>query len=183
MLFELMVDQGHLDQRIRLEERVVVDEPLEIRHERDDVRGILRRRVDDSSRGVLERGTRHLPEAGAVALECFLYVLNVFRGQEPGGRDGLEAGAECLSVAEDFLRTAADGFLWKGRVAEQLVVGRDDVLDLGTVLGLLKAEGIDEDLLIRNRCRNPFQFSELPACCRQSLQDGRRLEPLGVDAG
>src|SRR5687768_6036217 len=151
-----MVDQGHLDQRIRVEERVIVDEPLEIRHERDDFRGILRRRVDDSSRRVLERGTWHLPEAGAVALERFLYVLNMFRGQQPGGRDGPEAGVECLSVTEDFLRTSAAGFLWKGCVAEQLVVGRNNVLDLGAVLGLLKAEGINENALMRDRCGNSF---------------------------
>ena len=38
---------------------------------------------------------------------------------------------------------------------------RDDVFDLGAVLGFLQAQGVDQDALIRDRGRHTLEFGQL----------------------
>lgn len=56
-------------------------------------------------------------------------------------------------------------------ILEQLVVGGDDVLYFGAILGLLQTEGVDQDALVRNGARQALEFSQAPAAGRQLFQD------------
>jgi hypothetical protein len=66
-------------------------------------------------------------------------------------------------------------------VLEQLVVRGDDVLDLGAVLGLLQPQGVDQDALVGNGCRNALEFGQRTAAAGQLLEDGRRVEAPSVE--
>ena len=57
--FELMVDDGHFDQRIAVRKAFVVDEGLEVGHEAFDVGGILRGSIDHGAALVFELSPRH----------------------------------------------------------------------------------------------------------------------------
>ena len=92
---EAMVDDGHFDERIEIAEAVVVDEALQIIHERHDLRMALRRREDRFSRPVvLERRAGQLAKAGLVGFECRLNLQDIVVGDEAGLADALETFAE-----------------------------------------------------------------------------------------
>lgn len=59
---------------------------------------------------------------------------------------------------------------------EQLVLRGDDILDLGARLRLLKRQGLDEDALIGNRRRSPFQFRQGAVCLGKRLEHRNRLQ-------
>lgn len=45
---------------------------------------------------------------------------------------------------------------------------------------VLQAQGVDEDALVGDGCRHPFEFGKMTTGGRQLLQDRRRLEASRV---
>lgn len=66
----------------------------------------------------------------------------------------------------------------KHGVAEQFIVGGDDILDGRAVLGFLQAQRIDQNALVRDGCHHTLEFGQLTTGGRQLLQDDRRFEAL-----
>ena len=56
----------------------------------------------------------------------------------------------------------------------------DDVLDRRAVLGLLHAQGVDQDALVRDGRRHALQFSQCAAAAGQLPQNRRRVEARRV---
>ncbi len=67
---------------------------------------------------------------------------------------------------------------------EKLIMGCDDVFDSRTVFSLLQRQGIDQDTLIRDRCRHPFKLSQIAMGNSCFLQYGSGLQILqgGVES-
>lgn len=99
----------------------------------------LRGRIDRLAAGVLQGGSRQFAKAGVIALELPLNLDQVVGGDQTSLANTLEAEAQGLPVTQDFLRGRIDEGLRQNIVPEQLVVGGDDILDLGAILRLLQA--------------------------------------------
>ncbi len=84
-----------------------------------------------------------------------------------------------LPVTQHFLGGWVGERLGVNIVLEQFVMGGDDVLDFGAVLGLLQTEGVDKDGLVRNGPGQPLEFGQASADGRQLVQDGGRVKPGG----
>ena len=177
--FELVMDQRHLDQRVSVENRPVVDEAFQVTHQGHDDLGLLRWRVDGVSHAILECCARQLSQAGGVALEHGLNFQNVVDREQIAFLHQVKADPQCLPVAQHLLGGGIGEGFRHGVILEQLVVRRDDVLNRGTVLGLLNGEGIDQNALIRNRRRHTLELRELATGSGQFLEDARDLEAPG----
>lgn len=135
--FELVMDERHLDQRIGREQRVVVDEAFQVAHQGQNLVRVLRRGVDGASAIAFECRARQLAKAGTVALQFLLDLQDVVVGQQPGSTHGGKTNAQGLAVVSNFLGRCAAGGVGENGFAKQFVVSGDDVLDFGTVFGLL----------------------------------------------
>ena len=89
---EAVVNDGHLDERIEVGSAVVVDEPLQVVHERHDL-GVALRRREHRLAGlvVLERRAGQLAEAGFISFERRLNLQDIVVGDEAGLADAFEA--------------------------------------------------------------------------------------------
>jgi hypothetical protein len=86
----------------------------------------------------------------------------------------LKAVPEGLPVTENLLGRRAQRTARAEVVLEKLVVGGDDVLDLGAVFRLLNREGLDQDALAGDRPAAPFNSA------RRRLAAASRLRIAGV---
>jgi len=184
--FELVVGDGHADQRVEVafgaEEEVF------------EVAQFVLDDVDAEGRGVGDGlGDRVADHDLLVAAEADGLVAEdaaeVFHEVEPErlGLDGLESAAQGGAVTEDFLggEVGRAGFVEGG--GEEGVLGGDDVFDLGAELGFLKGDDVDQDTLIGDEVAGAFEFGEgfigRDATLENGLGlelDGRREEREGV---
>ncbi|MNQ98972.1 hypothetical protein D3C85_1146920 [compost metagenome] len=178
--FELVVDQRHLHQWVGVEQLVVIDELLQVTHKPDDIFRMLRRRVDHSPHAVLQGGPGQTAQASGVALELRLNRDDLVGGQQTRLAHRAVADIQGLAVTQDFLGCRAAGGVGKSIVAEQIVMGGDDVFDGGAVLGLLHAEGIDQDALMRNGGCHSLELGQGAARRNQLLEDRPRFETGGI---
>ena len=74
---KLVMNQRHLDQWVCIKQPCIIDEPLQIGHQRNDLSRILRRRVNGSACAVFQRCTRQLSKACVIALQLALNLNNV----------------------------------------------------------------------------------------------------------
>ena len=82
----------------------------------------------------------------------------------------------------DLFRRERSGLALKCCLLEQLVVRRDDVLDLRAVLGLLQTQSVDEDGLVGyGRC-DPLELGKLASRGDDLFQDLGGLEALWAQA-
>jgi hypothetical protein len=128
-------------------------------------------------------GGVYTTKAGVVLLQLGLNLDHVVGGEQAGVLDQLEADAERLHVVPDFLGGGRGEQVWVGGAAEQLVVSGDDVLDGRAVLGLLQAQGVDEDGMVGHARRQALQLGELAAGGGGGLEQGRGLEVRRLQAG
>jgi hypothetical protein len=139
----------------------------------------LRRHVDDAAGTVAQGGTRKLAETGVVTLQLGLNTHDDVVGKQLIAAHCLEARPQGLPVAQYLLGGRGAGAFGESCVPEQVIMRGDDVLDGRTVLGLLHAQGIDEDALSRDGGGHAFQFGQLAAGQSEFLEDRRRLKALG----
>src|SRR5688572_13671156 len=173
---KLVMDERHLDQWVCIEGVVLVDELLEVSHQRNDGRGVLRRRVDGAAIAGFQRGAGQPSKACAVALELRLDFQNVIVSQKAGFPHVRKTDAQGQTVVRYLFRSGTGGIFGKGSVAKQLVMGGDDVLNGRAVFGFLKPKGVDQDALVWNRRRDALELRQ-PATGRgQLLQDVRPVE-------
>lgn len=173
---ELMMNQCHLDQRIGVEQGLIVDEAFQIGHQL--WHGLGRGRgVYRPSRVALENGAGHFPKASPVLLQRGVDIEDVVGGQQLTLSDGVKADAQGTVVACHFLGGRAGGRILQ-RFTEQLVMGGDDIFDFGTVLGLLQAQGTEQDVLVGHGGRHALELGKRAVGSHQLLEDGR-----GVEAG
>src|ERR1700679_2277752 len=99
--------------------------------------------------------------------------------QEAAISDESEANLQRLPVAQYLFCCRVTEIFRQCIVLEQFIMGCDNVLDRGAVLGFLQPQGVDEDALIRNRRSDTFQLRQLAAGHRQRLQNSGRLESAG----
>src|SRR5690606_15935129 len=97
--FELMMAQGHFNERIRIEKRRIVHEALQPIHQDRNVLG-RRRSVNGASRSVLENRARYLAESGLVGFQYALDFQDVVQGEQSGSGHEIEPGTQGLPVAE-----------------------------------------------------------------------------------
>jgi len=142
-LVDLVMDEAHLDQRISVKCRFSIEEALQIAHQPQDLIWILGRRVHELSSPVLESRTGQFPESGTVLLENFLDPEDVVEGQQSRFPHQAIAHPKGLAVAQHFLGGGAARDLRLVVIFEQLIVGRDDILDGRAVFGFLQSKGID----------------------------------------
>ena len=143
----------------------------------------MRRCIDRAAGAILQRRPRHLAESRAVLLERLLDRDQVVVGEQSRFAHAAVSDVQGLAVAGDFLGRDGAGVVRAVAFAEQLVMGGDDVLDGGTVLGLLQAQGVDQDGLVGHRRRDAFQLGELTAGGGEPLQDVRPVESSRVEPG
>lgn len=62
--------------------------------------------------------------------------------------------------------------------AKQAIAGRNDVLDLGTGLGLEQWDAVDQDRLVRNERAHRLQFGQSRPRPYAGLQDGDGFQRL-----
>jgi hypothetical protein len=177
---ELVADQRHLDQGVDREELGRVDKTLQTAHQLDDLGRVLRGRVNGLPAAVLQRGAGQLAQAGVVALELALNLDDVIGGEQATVAHFFIAHTQGLAVAQHLLGGRIGKSIGQHVAFEQLVVRGDDVLDLGAVLRLLHAQGVDQDALVGDRPCHALQFSQRAAAAGQLPEDGRRVKACRV---
>ena len=91
----------------------------------------------------------------------------------------VEADTQGLAVTQHFLGDRVGPVVGEEVVLKEFVMGGDDVFDGGTVLGLLHAQGVDENALVGDGGGDAFEFGQFAAGQCQFFQDGGRVEALG----
>ena len=97
-------------------------------------------------------------------------------GEKPCFFDFSKAFPESFTVAEDFFGGRFERASGAEIFLKEFVVCGDDVLDFGTVLGLLDGESVNENSLIWNSCGHSFELCQMACRSVQFLQDGNGLE-------
>ena len=161
--FELMMREYHLDKRVGIERRVIIQEALKVTHERDDDVWLLRWRVYDAPLAILKCGAGQFSKAGVVSLKLGLDVDNIVHGEQASLANGEVTDAQGLPVAQHFLGGGVSVAFRKCIVFEQLIMGGDDVLNGGAVLGFLHAQCADENALIGYGGCDSFEFRQFAA--------------------
>lgn len=174
---ELMVDQRHLDQRIERADRIVVDEALQRSHVCEHQIAVLWRHVDDGAAAVVpESGAGAPAEPIAAPLQKLKHVDEGVVADDAAARTkAVMPQLQCVAIERHFLGRRV-GLLRKQFRLEQLILRGDDILDLGTRLGLLQCQGVDQDALVRDRGGPAFQFRKRPVGGGQCLQHRHRLQ-------
>ena len=143
-------------------------------HQRFDHGSVLRWGIDGAAAIALERSAGQLAEAGAILFQLGLDLQDVIVGEQAARAYGVETDPQRLAVVRNLLA----GSLGKSDFTEQFVVGGDDVLDLGAVLGLLEAQRADQDALIRHRGGDTLELGQLAAGGIELLEDVRPVKSI-----
>jgi hypothetical protein len=163
-----------------LPDGVVVDEDLQRVHVRDDLVGVLRRDIDHrAGLIVLERSARRRAKPAVGALKHLEHGDDHRVGQQPV--EALlfaEAVAQRIGIERHFLRRGGRRVLGEGARLEQLVLGGDDILDLGARFGFLHRERVDQNSLIGDRRGAALQLGKVAVRLRERTKHrGRLLQP------
>ena len=171
--FDLVVQGRHRDERIDVwPDFVGVDDLGEIAHQPHDVIGILRRSVHDlASRRIFECGSGLLPKSGIVAFKHLLDRADVVRREYLPLLQQVIAFEQGVRVISDFLGLRRDEVALEQFGPVQFVRRRNDAFNFGAVLGFLKTEGPDENVLVRDGPGKAFQDREFPVRVVDAFQD------------
>ncbi len=82
-------------------------------------------------------------------------------GQQPVAFHLLEGGLQGGGVAADFLGGGILDVVREQVGLVEFVMGGDDVLDLGAVLGLLQSKGVDQDVLVGDGGHHALEFGQI----------------------
>lgn len=177
--FELVMDDGHLDQRVKFAYRRVVYKLFEVAHQ-GIYPGRLRRRIDNGAVVSFQCRTGNGTEAGAVVLQISLNPFDVIVGQHLMGTDDIEAVDDGFTIVEDLLRRCADDALLEVEVGLiKVVLSGYDILNGGTVLRLLESKGAQQNDFIGDCLCNAFEFGQLSVSAVHLLEYGLGFKVVG----
>ena len=97
-----------------------------------------------------------------------------------GALQGVEPGGQRRAVAQRLLgRRVAVVVKSLARLAEQRIVGGDDIFDLGAVLGLQQRDRVDQNRLVGDQLAGGVEFRQCRARFHALLEHGLGLDVPG----
>ena len=173
---ELVVNDGHFDERIE-PAGVFVREDLQILQKPLDDLLALGRRINGFARGGIgDARAGDAPEPGAVALDGIHNVDEQAGGKKRPVAQAVRSFPKGVVVVQNLLFFRREARVVEAQVSVKFVVGRENVLDLGTRPRFLQRDGVEQDLRVGNGIGPAFEFGETAARRDGGLQDCRGFQ-------
>lgn len=155
--FELVMSDGHADERIQLP--FVMEEALPVGQQLAQQVFSCRWGIDHFAGAIIgERRPRYPANVHLLVFDDAAYFDRGSRGERPLFQR-LKTMAQSGSITQRFLGGAvrlAIGLC----ILKQLVGGGDDILDFGAVLGFQQRDGIDQHRLVGDQAGRLFQLCQ-----------------------
>ena len=170
---ELVVDDGHFEQRIDIRPRtVVIDDSFQISEKRDNFVPVLRRRVDHfAGCPVLDGRSRLGPNPGRIVFQTTLDGANVVDGQQLAPLDEAKSLKQGIGVIAHLFCLERRGFFRSDGRTVQFVVRRHDVFDFRTVFRLLQTERVNQNISVGDRPGKAVESRQLAIGVGQAFEN------------